>query len=410
MIPVAQARQFSPGLGTALLAACLALAGCVSTPAPRITIAGLPAAQVSRAEDNVRVFERVWSLVKDAHFDPKLQGVDWEAAGAKYGAEAAAAVDDKALYVALNAMVGLLKDSHTHALPPTQAKERHTQVRARTGFNMTRLEGRWAVNELLPGSPAETAGVKPGWLVVARNGEKLGVRNDFRPRDGEIAQWEFLDAQDQPVALALTARPLSTKPRQEVRALPGGLVYLRFDAFDTTDRRWLSNQLKAHRDAPGVVIDLRRNPGGGTISLGITIGEFFDHSVDCGAFITRGGYRSGKSSWQIGSARYAGRVAVLVDGATGSAAEIFSAVLQEHGRATIIGRKTAGAVLASWFHSLPGGGELQLSRFDYVTPKGRRLEANGLEPDVPVQRTLADLRAGRDADLEAALRVLASEP
>ena len=410
MIPVAQARQFSPGLGTALLAACLALAGCVSTPAPRITIAGLPAAQVSRAEDNVRVFERVWSLVKDAHFDPKLQGVDWEAAGAKYGAEAAAAVDDKALYVALNAMVGLLKDSHTHALPPTQAKERHTQVRARTGFNMTRLEGRWAVNELLPGSPAETAGVKPGWLVVARNGEKLGVRNDFRPRDGEIAQWEFLDAQDQPVALALTARPLSTKPRQEVRALPGGLVYLRFDAFDTTDRRWLSNQLKAHRDAPGVVIDLRRNPGGGTISLGITIGEFFDHSVDCGAFITRGGYRSGKSSWQIGSARYAGRVAVLVDGATGSAAEIFSAVLQEHGRATIIGRKTAGAVLASWFHSLPGGGEMQLSRFDYVTPKGRRLEANGLEPDVPVQRTLADLRAGRDADLEAALRVLASEP
>jgi carboxyl-terminal processing protease len=128
---------------------------------------------------------------------------------------------------------------------------------------------------------------------------------------------------------------------------------LRFDAFDTADRRWLSEQLKANRAAPGVVIDLRRNPGGGTISLGITIGEFFENSVDCGTFITRGGYRGGKSSWQIGSARYAGRVAVLVDGATGSAAEIFSAVLQEHGRATIFGRKTAGAVLASWFHSLP---------------------------------------------------------
>lgn len=382
------------------------LAGCTTTPAPRISIAGIPTAQTARAEANVRVFARAWSLVKDWHFDPKLQGVDWEAAGVKYGAEAAAAADDKALYASLNAMVGLLKDSHTHALPPTQAEERHTQVRARTGFNMTRLEGSWAVNDLLPGSPAEAAGVKTGWIVVARNGEKLGVRNDFRPRDGEVAQWEFLDAQDQPVALALTARPLSTKPRQELRTLPGGIVYLRFDAFDTTDRRWLSNQLKAHRDAPGVVIDLRRNPGGGTISLGISIGEFFERSVDCGAFITRGGHRNGKNSWQLGSARYGGRVAVLVDGATGSAAEIFSAVLQEHGRATIIGRKTAGAVLASWFHSLPDGGELQLSRFDYVTPKGRRLEANGLEPDVPVKRTLADLRAGRDADLEEALRVL----
>ena len=56
---------------------------------------------------------------------------------------------------------------------------------------------------------------------------------------------------------------------------------------------------------------------------------------------------------------------------------------------------------------LPGGGELQLSRMDYVTPKGRRLESDGVEPDVKVTRTLADLRAGRDGDLEAALRVWA---
>jgi carboxyl-terminal processing protease len=218
-----------------------------------------------------------------------------------------------------------------------------------------------------------------------------------------------LDDRDQPVALAIVAQTLSTKPRQEVRVLAGGVVYLRFDAFDTADRRWLSDQLKTNRAAPGVVIDLRRNPGGGTISLGITIGEFFDRAVDCGTFITRGGYRGGKSSWQIGSARYGGSVVVLVDGATGSAAEIFAAVLQEHGRAAIVGRKTAGAVLASWYHGLPDGGELQLSRQDYVTPKGRRLENEGVEPDVKVVRTLADVRAGRDVDLEAALRVLAKE-
>ncbi|MEO6244395.1 MAG: S41 family peptidase [Opitutaceae bacterium] len=406
---MAKARKRRGWRLLAPLLACLALVGCVSTPAPRIPIAGLPAMQEARAQENLRVFGRVWSLVNDAHYDPKLQGVDWEAAGWKYGAEAATATDDKQLYTALNAMVDLLKDSHTHALSPEQAEERRTQVCARTGFNMTRVEKRWVVSELLPGSPAEVAGVKPGWIVVARNGEPLGERNDFHPRDGEVAQWNFLDANDQPVELPLVARVLSIKPRQDVRVLPGGFVYLRFDGFDTTDRRWLSNQLKAHREAPGVVVDLRRNPGGGTISLGISIGEFFDRSVDCGAFITRGGYRSGKNSWQIGSARYAGRVAVLVDGATGSAAEIFSAVLQEHGRATIVGRKTAGAVLASWFSSLPDGGELQLSRFDYVTPKGRRLEGDGVEPDVPVARTLADLRAGRDADLAAALRVLERE-
>jgi len=393
--------------GIALAVVALALSGCTTTPAPRVSLAAVPVEQRARAEGNVRVFDRVWGLVADLHYDPKLHGVDWTAAGLKYGAEAAAAADDQALYAALGAMVGLLKDSHTHALSPTQTKERRMQTRARTGFYMTRVEGRWIVSELVAGSPAELAGVKTGWVVVARNGTAFGERSEARPKEGEVAQWEFLDDRDQPVALAIAAQSLSTKPRQEVRVLAGGVVYLRFDAFDTADRRWLSDQLKTNRAAPGVVIDLRRNPGGGTISLGITIGEFFDRAVDCGTFITRGGYRGGKSSWQIGSARYGGSVVVLVDGATGSAAEIFAAVLQEHGRAAIVGRKTAGAVLASWYHGLPDGGELQLSRQDYVTPQGRRLEKEGVEPDVKVVRTVADVRAGRDVDLEAALRVLA---
>ena len=113
-----------------------------------------------------------------------------------------------------------------------------------------------------------------------------------------------------------------------------------------------------------------------------------------------------KNSWQIGSAEYRGPVVVLVDGATGSAAEIFAAVLQDHGRATGVGRRTAGEVLASWFYRLPDGGELQLSREDYVAPKGRRIEGKGVEPDIVVPRRLEDVRAGRDVELERAVEVL----
>jgi phytoene dehydrogenase-like protein len=58
------------------------------------------------------------------------------------------------------------------------------------------------------------------------------------------------------------------------------------------------------------------------------------------------------------------------------------------------------------FYPLPDGGRLQLSREDYVAPKGRRIEGTGVEPDLTVTRTLADLRAGRDPELEAAVRVL----
>jgi carboxyl-terminal processing protease len=249
--------------------------------------------------------------------------------------------------------------------------------------------------------------VQAGWIVERRNGAPITPRTSFRLAEGETVTMDFVDAADRAVRLEMTAERLSIGSRQVARVLDGGFVYLRFDSFGGTDRRWLSAQLKQHAAAPGVVIDLRRNPGGETISLGITIGEFFDSATDCGTFITRGGRRSVKNSWQLGSARYGGPVAVLVDGATGSAAEIFSAVLQDHGRATIVGRKTAGAVLASWYYSLPDGGQLQLSREDYLAPKGRRLEGAGVEPDAAVNPTLAAMRAGRDEDLERAVTILA---
>jgi carboxyl-terminal processing protease len=391
-------------IGLALLA--LVLAGCVSTPAPRVSLAGIPPEHAAQAQANLAVFERAWSLVADRHYDSKLGGIDWKAAGEKFGAQAAAAKDEAALYAVLNAMLEPLDDSHTHAIAPRRARERRTQQSARTGFGMTRIENRWVVNEVLPGSPAAEAGIQTGWIALSRNGVPLGAGTRFNATEGETIDWAFLDAADREVRVSALARMLSTAPRQEARELEGGFVYLRFDEFDGPDRRWLGRELTKHSAAPGVVIDLRRNPGGETFSLGITIGEFFDRSVDCGTFITRGGDRSVKRSWQLGSANYAGKVAVLVDGATGSAAEIFSAVLQDHGRATVVGRKTAGAVLASRFYRLPDGGELQLSREDYVAPKGRRIEGQGVEPDVTVERTLADLRAGRDPDLEAALRVL----
>lgn len=382
------------------------VAGCATRPLTRVSLAEVAPAQAGRAEHNLEVFYRVWDLVNRKHYDPKYQGVNWEEAAVRYGPPAAAATDEPELYRVLNSMVGQLHDSHTHVLSPREREMRRTQQTARTGFSMLQLEGRWVVNEVLPKSPAEEAGVKVGWIVLSRDGQPLGDRLEFRAEVGDAWQWEFLDDKDQRVTLAPQARRLSIAPRQVAQSLEGGIVYLRFDGFDATDRRWLSRQLKANRDAPGVVIDLRRNPGGDTFSLGTAVGEFFDRRVDCGTFISRGGEKSAKKSWQFGSANYRGKVAILVGGATGSAAEIFSAVLQDHGRATVIGRRTAGAVLASWFYRLPDGGELQLSLYDYLAPKGRRIEAHGVEPDVTVPQLLQDVRTGRDRDLEEALRVL----
>jgi carboxyl-terminal processing protease len=356
-------RFFRPPWPVLALAGALAAAGC-ATPAPRIALADFPAEQQARAAQNLRVYRTVWNLAADKFYDPQLNGADWPAAGKQFGARAAAAPDDRALYATLNDMLALLDDRHTFAATPLQTDAQRAQKSALTGLSLARIEGRWAVTEVLPGSPAEEAGVRPGWLVVARNGEPIGERTFAPLRDGEVVRWEFLDPQDQPVALTLTARPVSTRPQPVARELPGGFFYLRFDRFDAANRRWLSAQLKARRDAPGVVVDLRRNHGGGSFSLATCVGELFDRSMPCGTFVTRGGFRYDHSSWQLGSAHFAGQVVVLVDAETASAAEIFSAVLQEHGRATIIGRPSAGAVIGADFYALPDGGELELGRYD----------------------------------------------
>jgi carboxyl-terminal processing protease len=365
-------------------------------------------AQRARAEHNLAVFNAVWDLVNRKHYEPKLHGIDWEAQARRYGPRAAEAIDDAALYAVLNEMLADLHDSHTHALTAVQAEERRTHERSRTGFALTKIGDEWVVADVVPDSPAARAGVSPGWVVLRRNGQPLVGRPDFHPRVGEAAEWEFLDRENRRVVLTLVATTLSTAALQVVREVEPGIVYLRFDEFDRADRRWLSRQLVAHGNASAVIIDLRRNPGGDTRSLGIVIGEFFDHVVNCGTFITRKGARSIKESIAYGSARYRGKVVVLVDANSASSSEIFAAVLKDQRRATIIGRKTAGAVLASWFYRLPDGGLLQLSEQDYEAPNGRRIESNGVEPDIVVTRTVADVRRGRDPDLDAALRLLHS--
>jgi carboxyl-terminal processing protease len=209
--------------------------------------------------------------------------------------------------------------------------------------------------------------------------------------------------------LALTACRVSTT-RQEARSLPGGILLLRFDDFDWSKMHWFSHQLKAHRDAPGLIVDLRHNPGGTLISMDFMVGDLVDHDFTYACSINRAGHRWKLKALTLGSARFRGPVAVLVDQTSGSAAELFAAVLQEQHRARIIGRKTDGDVLLARFRELADGGMLEYSYFDLRTAGGRRLEGSGVTPDVILPPpTLEELQAGRDLDVEAAVRLL-SQP
>ena len=106
--------------------------------------------------------------------------------------------------------------------------------------------------------------------------------------------------------------------------------------------------------------------------------------------------------WQRTKEPFKGDLVVLIDGGTGSASEMIVAALKDYRGATMIGTKSAGAVLASAMRPLEHGFLLQFPMMDYVTIKGRRLEGNGLLPDV----TAPTPRFGApDIGVQEALRV-----
>lgn len=391
--------------GVLACTAALLFSGCTTAPTEYLEPAALSAAD--RTALNRRVFDRTWTLVDKKYFDAKFRGADWPALRAKYEAEALTAPDSDTLYRVLNRMCGELKESHLGALTPRQAHETRNEHRAGIGLRWTLVDEQRVVTEVVPGGPAAVAGVEPGWLILSRNGQLIPVDDTFRPRLGEPVSYVFADAEN--LKHEFTFQPaLLNFERLEVRELPGGFTYLRFDEFSRRTLHWLSEQLKAHRDTRGVVLDLRSNPGGNLLALNVAVAEFFPKTVDLGRLVKRNGRERTNESVSWLSARFSGPVVILTDHPTGSAAEIFAHVLQFHHRATVMGRTTAGAVIVSRRYRLPDGGTLQVPVMDYVGLNGRRLEGRGVTPDRPLPPlTLADRRARLDPDLADALKFLA---
>ncbi|MEO5957496.1 MAG: S41 family peptidase [Opitutaceae bacterium] len=403
-MPDSMQRFLSPARTLICLASLALLAGCATAP----TAYREPQALVGseRVTHNIAVFDRVWTLVNQKYFDAQFRGVDWAAQRVRYRPEAAAALDETALYRTLNQLCGELQESHLRAFTPRQVHDGRFSRQTDFGMKLLWLDGRTAVFEVDSGGPAAAAGIRRGWLVVARDGVPLVNEPLARPKPDTPETWQFHDEQDQLHSLVLTPR-LSRHEnlRLESRALAGGIHYLRFDSFNPVWPLWLSRELKAHRSAPGVIVDLRQNHGGHIRTLFSFLGQFFAQSIDAGSSVKRDGKPAEKQGRSMFSS-YDGPLAILTSQATASAAEIFAHVAQYHKRATVVGRRTAGAVLGSFNYRLPDGGYLTIPELDYLGVDGQRLEGRGVTPDIAVSPPdLGDLRANRDRDLEAALQL-----
>ena len=373
----------------------------VSAPAPR-----------ERTRMNQRVFDQVWGEVRSQYYDPRLHGVDWNAARSTYRPRALAAVNDRDLYGVLDEMLGLLDDDHAGAAPPAVARrqDRLRERRAAVGITLRpdpAHPGDYTIETVRRGSPAEAAGVAEGWRL--HTGEGLWSPEEDVV-EGRVIRVAFLDEHGQARPLDLTPVVMEPQPAFVADRSRPGVVVLRVDGFEAGLGRWMGQELADLSPDTDVVIDLRGNPGGRLMEADAVLSCFLPRDQVWATRTPRSGrqivMRTGGGCGEL-DGPIANPVAVLVDSDSRSAAELTPAALQEAGRAVVIGERTAGAVLVSQETRLPDGGRLTLSRADFVTSGGVRLEKRGVTPDHEAVVTREDRRAGRDPAIQAAIEALA---
>lgn len=420
--------------------ALLSLLLCLGTPAGPSHLTRSVAGGVAGAPSDARQesFDIVWRTVKDKHFDPTLGGLDWNKVREQYSPRAAAAKSDAEFYDVLRQMLGELHQSHFNIIPPEAIvnDDSPEPKGGGIGIDLRLIDGQAIINHVDHGSRAAASGLRPGFVIKKIDDiltdtviESFSKSKESRPittlritrallarinGDPETpVRIAYLDERDQPREATITRERLKGEmsprlgnfPPQyselETTQLAGGIGYIRFNVFVLSLMDRIRSAIRGMTDAPGLVIDLRGNPGGVGGMAPRIAGVLEKEQTSLGTMHMRSGHINFEVYPQPGS--YLGPVVILTDGGSASTSEIFAGGMQEIGRAVVVGERTAGAALPSNFQKLPTGALFQYAIGDFKTPKGALIEGHGVAPDVEVKLTRRSLLDGRDVQLDAAI-------
>lgn len=204
---------------------------------------------------------------------------------------------------------------------------------------------------------------------------------------------------------------MSNMPRQflqfERKDIDDETGYVRFNIFTVESAEKFCDAISYFKNKKQLVIDLRGNIGGSFGSLFGIMGLLIQDVTPLGTEINA--EREEKRVIRPHLKNFKGKIAVLVDGSSLSAAEIISAGLQDNERAVIVGETSGGEALPSILTELPNGAIFQYPVANFKSPKGIVLEGKGVSPDIAVTLDRKLLLEGRDNQLESALASFKNE-
>ncbi len=327
---------------------------------------------------NVESFEVVWKTVRDRHFDPKLGGLDWQAVHDELRPKVEHARSMAEARASMNDALERLQLTHFAIIPSELEKdlENPNDGPGVLGLEVRVVDGRVVVTDVTPGLSAAASGVKPGWIVEKIGGKPVveilkaaekayggtkgllaayrtwAVLSRLHARVGSVVGMDFLDDKDKPVHRDLEARqPLGVPAtfghlptfyvRFATRRVDRTVAYVSLNAFfdPVNVIRQFGEVIEASRDADGLILDLRGNPGGlGMMSFAMG-----------GWLVSKPGMKLGTMTTRDSSINfilfprpraYEKPVAILVDEISASTAEIMAGGLRDLKRARVFGTRT----------------------------------------------------------------------
>jgi carboxyl-terminal processing protease len=369
--------------------------------------------------------------VKKHYYDPKFHGVDWDARTLEAKRRIGAAPNLNAALAEIAKALDSLNDSHTVFIPPSRR---------------FRLDYEW-VYQLIgdkcyfvgvrPDSDAAAKGVAPGNQLLAMNGlvperdniEKLEyvfrvfrpidrVTLDLREPNGRLRRVEVNAKVVTPPRKADSTggdvwgweMDMEEWQRQNrARTVEiGDVVVLKLPSFMFVKGQEdeVINKARKHK---ALIVDLRSNPGGSEEALRYLVGKMFDHDVKIGDRVGREVKESLIAKPH--GASFSGKLIVLVDSNSASAAELFARVIQLEKRGVVLGDRSSGMVMEGMEYTYHVGVETvydfgaEITRADLIMTDGKSLEHAGVVPDEIVLPTAEDIAGGRDPVLAYALEM-----
>ena len=326
----------------------------------------------------------------------------------------------KALYGAVKGAVESAGDPYTTFFPPKDLTNFRTQLAGSfggIGAEVGKKDGNIVVIAPLDGSPAQKAGIKSGDIIVKVNGEstqdwsvEAAVEKIRGPKGTPVTLTLFRTGKDKTFDVKIVRDTIAIKSVKwsykevTVDGKKKTIAVINLSEFGD-DTEGLFNQAVNEvltKNVSGIILDLRNDPGG-YLQTAVAVASNW---VTKGDTVVSEAHSDGTSQVYsaTGNPRLAGiKTIVMINGGSASASEILSGALRDHNLATLLGEKSFGKGSVQELVDLPGGSAVKVTVAKWITPGGKNLNHNGLDPDIKVTISDDDVKNNNDAQLNKAL-------